>query len=243
MPKTKTRTEVVDKFKKELLDIKNLYKSKCVNWRGKTKDTKEFSSEIIASELLNELKEFDNILEVTRNKTYETATHSDIKINKDSNIDEENFAKRIIGLTLDDLGLIKDFQIPLKDNNEDEGLGKMDLISFNEKTNTLYLIELKYGDNKENNKKNNKETLLRASLESYTYYKTVNEEKLIKDYFKDIKHNEINVKPAVLVVPNCNAHKELEELKSGNRPKLKELALALDIKYFTLEFLTSETIL
>jgi len=163
-----------------------------------------------------------------------------------SNRDEEIFAKRITGLTLDDIGLIKDFQIPLKNTRANSGLGKIDLISFNEENKTLYLIELKY--------EGNKETLLRATLESYTYYKIIDKTKLIDDCFNNQKfilnkiYNqidpaEINVKPAVLLVPKCNAYNELEEVELGSRPKLKALALALGISYFTIEFFITETIL
>jgi hypothetical protein len=242
-----TKQQTIDELKIHLSSIENLYKSKCVNWTGKTKDTDEFYTEIIANELLRNLKEFDKISTVTRINTYCRENHCNIEIDIcNSNRDEENFAKRITGLTLDGLGLIKDFQIPLKDTREDKGLGKIDLISFNEKTKTLYLIELKY--------EGNKETLLRTSLESYTYYKIIDKTKLINDCFNNQKFilnkvynqidaTEINVKSAVLVVPKCNAYDELEDVELGERPKLKALALALDINYFTVEFLINETIL
>ncbi len=243
----KTKKETIDEFKKEISDIENLYKSKCINWTGKTKDTNELYSEIISNELLRNLKEFDKISTITRTNTYCRKNHCNIEIDIcNSNRDEENFAKRITGLKLEGLGRIKDYQIPLKDTRTDKGLGKIDLISFNEETKTLYLIELKY--------KNNKETLLRATLESYTYFKIVDKIKLVNDCFNSeefilnkvynsINPNEINIKSAVLVVPKCNAYDELESIKLEERPKLKALALALDFKYFTVEFLTNETFL
>ncbi|MBC6426371.1 MAG: hypothetical protein GDA51_07885 [Ekhidna sp.] len=231
--KSYTKNQTVDKLKKELSKIEDLYNSKCVAWTGITSDTGELYSEIIASELLREIKVFDKIQTVTRSKTYYREERGRIKINNKSGRDEENFAKRLAGLTLKNLGLIKDFQIPLKGKRTDKGLGKIDLISFNKENNTLYLIELKYG---------NKETLLRASLESYTYYKIIDKVKLVNDYFNDHAPNEINVKPAVLVIPDpeYGPYNELKEVASGKRPKLKDLALALDIKYFTVDFLTSE---
>lgn len=242
-----TKNQVINTIQKELSNIESLYKSGCVNWRGKTKDTDELYSEIIANELLQELKEFKKISTVRRTESYCRENHCNMKIDIcDSNRGEENFAKRITGLTIDGLGLIIDFQIPLKNTRSDDGLGKIDLISFNEETNTLYLLELKY--------EGNNETLLRASLESYTYYKIVDKAKLINDCFSNQKsifnkiYNHINpadikVKPAVLAVPNCNAYAELEDVELGDRPKLKALALALDIRYFTIEFLVSESIL
>ncbi len=235
----KTKKETIDELKKELLKIGTLYKSKCVNWIGKTSDTNELYSEIIANELLHDIKKFDEILTVTRTNSYYTKKHCNIQIDIcKSNREEENFAKRLTGLTLENIGLIKDYQIPLKDTMKDKGLGKIDLISFNKETKTLYLIEFKY--------EGNNETLLRASLESYTYYKIVNKDKLIKNYFNShnqIEISKINIKPAVIVVPKCNAYNELKDVELGKRPKLKALALALDIKYFTIEFLTNETIL
>ena len=243
----KTKIETINEFKKELLAIKDLYKASCINYSGTTSDTDEYYTEIIANELLRNLKEFDKISTVTRTKTYCRENHCNIEMDIcKSNRDEEIFAKRITGLTLDDIGLIKDFQIPLKNTRANSGLGKIDLISFNEENKTLYLIELKY--------EGNKETLLRATLESYTYYKIIDKTKLIDDCFNNQKfilnkiYNqidpaEINVKPAVLLVPKCNAYNELEEVELGSRPKLKALALALGISYFTIEFFITETIL
>ncbi|MBI9031442.1 hypothetical protein JEZ13_05525 [bacterium] len=155
-----------------------------------------------------------------------------------SNREEENFAKRITGLTLDELGTIIDYQVPLKDTLADKGLGKIDLISYNKEHNTMFLIELKY--------KGNKETLLRSILESYTYYKLIDKIKLKNDFFSklgNMNSDDIIILPAVLVVPNCNPYDELEDMEIGNRPKLKALSLALGIKFFTLDFSIYETLL
>ncbi len=226
---SKSKKEIINELKDELSNIENLYDSDCVKRIGKTKDTDEYYSEIVASELLQELIGFDKISTVTRTKTYCRENHKKIKIDLESNRDEENFAKRITGLKLDGLGLIKDFQIPLKDTRANKGLGKIDLISFNEETKILFLIELKYEENKE--------TLLRAILESYTYYKIIDKTKLINDCFNDdINLGDINVKPAVLVVPDCNAYKELQEIKNGKRLKLKELINKLNISCFVGKF-------
>ena len=106
--------------------------------------------------------------------------------------------------------------------------------------NTLYLIELKY--------EGNKEALLRAALEGYTYFRIIDTEKLIEDYKKSqtvssVDFDNINVVPAVLVTPGCQAYDELDEMLYGDRPKLKSLSLALGIRYFTLEISVDESIL
>ncbi len=241
-----TKQETIDNLKIDLPHIESLYKAKCINWTGMTSDSKDQYTEVMANELLLNLKEFDNILPITRNSSYCRDSHCNIEIDIClSNRDEENFAKRITGLKLEGLGLIKDFQIPLKDTRGDKGLGKIDLISYNEEIKTLYLVELKYIGNKE--------TLLRALLESYTYFKTVDTGKLINDYlnFKFILNQVFNsenltdiiVKPAVLLVQDCKAYEELNEMEMSQRPKLKALSLALGVSFFTLELFVSESML
>ncbi len=243
----KTKNETINELRNAWKEISPLSNSNCVNWAGITSDTNEFYSEVIAEALLMDLKALNNIPKVTRKKSYARENHCDIKIDVcKSNRDEENFAKRLTGLRLDELGLVQDFQIPLKYTNANKGLGLIDLISFNEETKTVFLIELKY--------LGNKETLLRASLESYTYFKIIDQGKLIDDCFnsqkfilnkvyEEVKPSDVKVKPAVLVVPGCNAYDELEEVEVGERTKLKALALALGIRYFTIEFLSNEIIL
>lgn len=231
-----TRLQTINQLNKEFSNIENLYKVNCINWTGKTEDTDELYSEIISNTIMKEIHVFDELSTVSRIASYRRDNHSKIEINNSSNRHEEKFAKRITGLKLDGLGLIKDFQIPIKNSREDVGLGKIDLISFNKKTMTLYLIELKY--------EGNKETLLRASLESYTYFKIIDKDKLLTNFFNawDIEVNKINIKSAVVVTPKCTAYKELIEVNSGKRPKFKALAKSLDIEYFSVEIATNKYI-
>jgi hypothetical protein len=228
----KAEKEVIKILESELLNIENLYKSKCVNWCGKTKDTYIYSTEIISNRISKKL--FNEIKEIERKETYFTGNH-DGKINNNSNRHEENFAKQITGITLKGLGYIMDYQVPLK-NKKSDNVGKLDLISFDKKTMSLYLIELKYGKNKE--------TLLRAILESYTYYKIIKANKLIEDYSESINSiskevinpSEISVKSAVLLIPNCKAHRELTEISEDKRPELKKLIKNLGVSCFVGEF-------
>jgi len=237
-----TKIETLNKLKTEISKIDTLYKADCVKRIGTTKDTNEFYTEVISGQLLRDLKEFDKIKTVTRSSTYCRANHTTISIDLKSPRKEEIFAKRIAYLDLGELGVIKDYQIPLKDTKADKGLGAIDLMSFNHETNTLYLIELKY--------EGNKEALLRAALEGYTYFRIIDTKKLIEDYKKSqtvssVDFDNINVVPAVLVTPGCKAYDELNEMADvgKERPKLKSLSLALGIRYFTLKILVDESIL
>ena len=231
--KRKSKRETIDELKNKLSPIEKLYKAKCINWKGTTTDKNEQYSEVIAQELLKHRAKFEKTTRVKRNNSYYRENHCNIEIDIcKSNRNEENFAKRIAGLELNNLGLIKDYQIPLKDTSANEGIGKIDLISYNEKDKKLFLIELKYTGNKE--------TLLRALLESYTYSKIVDKNKLITDFLGPVNPDEIKIIPAVLLATGCNSYKELKEIKDGKRPHLKELSLSLGIKYFTIDFSLNE---
>lgn len=231
----KTKDQTINALRKALLEIEDLYKSGCVNWTRITSDSNELYTEVIANELLQEIDRFDKIKRVTREKTYFVPDHVNIFINSNSNRGEEKFAKKLVDQDLGSLGRIKDYQIPLKNVRKDK-LGKVDLVSYNEKTKTLYLIELKF--------EGNEETLLRAALEIFTYYKSVDIDKLKNDFCQSFNYSispdEIKVKPVVLLYPECNAYRELEEVESGKRPKFKALAETLGIEFYTVEFLIKQ---
>jgi hypothetical protein len=213
-------------------DIGNLYKDSIVNYTGITSDTNELYTEVISEVILKNLDIYNN-LTISRKTSYYKQTHSKISIKPNSNRLEENIAKRLVGIEIGVLGKVLDFQIPLKDSKLNKGLGKIDLLSFNNRTNTFYLIEFKYNTNKE--------TLLRASLEIYTYYKSIDQGKLVSDflqnhpYLDSLKNTPVNtfkIKPIVLLTKETNANKELQDL--DNRPKLKKLLKQLDLSFFSI---------
>lgn len=84
----------------------------------------------------------------------------------------------MFGNTCPGLGKVLDYQIPLKDKQDDKAC-KMDLMSFKEDENTLYILELKVP---KKNTGEETETLLRSVLEIYTYSKQVDQEKLLNDF-------------------------------------------------------------
>ena len=85
------------------------------------------------------------------------------------------------------LGEILDYQVPLKDKKNTKA-GKIDLISYNENENKLYLIELKNDFSKE--------SLLRCALEIITYSKQIDIERLKKDFSLS---NKTKVGKAILI--------------------------------------------
>ena len=223
--------ETIIELRNALKDINTLYNKKCINWSGTAKHSHKQYTEIIAEELLNHIDKFDTIDNISRKSSYKRENHSNIKIDCKSNRDEEKFAKKIIDLELDTLGLITDYQIPLKDTMENKGIGKIDLISHNKESKRLFLIELKY--------KGNKDTLLRAILESYTYSKIVDTNKLKKDFLSSVNPHEII--PSILLVKGCKSYNELKEMEDDKRPHLRSLSKKLGIKLFTIEFMINES--
>lgn len=218
------REQIEKEIKSSLIRVDTFYKEKFINYVGKTKDTQEFYSEVIASKILNNPSLFESIKKNKRgdnnNKSYLTKSHQNRPLEiKNTNREEEKYAKRLFNEKDFHLGEVIDFQIPLK-NQQSDKLGKIDLMTFNKSTLTLYLIELKYGKNKE--------TLLRAILEAHTYYKIIDKDKLKSDFgLNEVK----DIKPAVMAVGlNCNSYKELDDIK--NRPELAKLAKQLDMTFF-----------
>ena len=208
-------------LERELKNAKNLYNSRCINWKGKTLDSKEYYTEVISRELLKAEKlvllgKIDQINRVN----YNVDTH-DGKHNGNTNRDEEIFAMRLKGKKLEKLGLVIEYQVPLKEKRSDDA-GKIDLVTSANKS--VYIVELKYIGNKE--------TLLRAILEIWTYYKQLNKVNFLNS-FKLLKQNKTeDIRKAVLLSVGCNAYNEAKEL--SKRPKLKQLAKALYVDIFLL---------
>ena len=180
--------------------LENLYVEKMINYTGNTTDTKEKYTEVIAKEILDNFNKFDfnNINVIKRDKGYNVDTH-DGKFNKDSNRREELIAMKLFNTTYEGLGKFIDYQIPLKDKKNTKA-GKIDLISYCEEENTLYLIELKNDFSKE--------TLLRCVLEIMTYINQVDKEKLVVDYNME---SNVKIKPAILIFEGTRPHKDISD--------------------------------
>lgn len=213
--------KTVEVLEHELKNAKNLYNSKCINWKGKTLDSKEYYTEVISRELLKAknlvlLEKIDQINRIN----YNVDTH-DGQHNGDTNRAEEIFAMRLKGKKLEKLGFVVEYQVPLKKKRSDDA-GKIDLVtSANE---SVYIVELKYIGNKE--------TLLRAILEIWTYYKQLNKVNFLNSFKLPKQNNIEDIRKAVLLSVDCNAYNEAKEL--SKRPKLKQLAKALDVVIFLL---------
>lgn len=213
-----TREQILDECRKAFQDKNTFYKKGFVNYRGKTTDTKEYYTEVIAEFLCDNITEYINGIEcITRKSSYKTEGH-DGKYDPDSNREEEKIAMRVYTQSKEQggfyfIGEILDYQTPLKSSADDEA-GKIDLLAFDGKV--MRILELKKPDSKE--------TMLRCVLEGYTYLKTDDKDKLITDF--GYKPEDVILKASPFVFKDGTQYREMQE----DRPQMKRLMELLDIK-------------
>lgn len=220
MPKSYSEQFVHSAISEKSENVQDFYKQGFVNYKGKTKDTKKFYTEVIAEWLLDKrLDLLEQIPTITRENTYKIPSHNGVQSNGTSNRREEIIAKEMfLQKELAILGKVLDYQTPLK-NKRSDCSGKIDLLSYDGKT--LRLLELKEPENKE--------TMLRCVLEGFTYLKIVDTKKLLKDF--DLPPT-TKVLTSPLVFNNGTQHAELTE----GRPYLTQLMkkLYVDPYYFSM---------
>lgn len=212
-----TKAQILGKCSSALEDIKNFYKQDFANYGGKTTDTGEYFTEVVAEFVIEHIDEFRNkIPMITRKTTYKTDSHYPININENSNREEEIIAKKMAlqseSKPFDFIGSIIDYQTPLKNIKFDEA-GKIDLLADDGKR--LIILELK--------KPTSTESALRCVLESYTYLKTADKTKLLKDFGKP---ESFGLAAAPFVFKLSRQYNEFHEY----RPRLKRLTELLNIK-------------
>ncbi|ERK48117.1 hypothetical protein [Leptotrichia wadei] len=215
-----SKNEILEMIENAKFDIRSFYKQDFVNYAGKTKDSREYYTEIIAEWLLSHVDLFNKIKLINREGSYRIESHDGKIINQESNRAEEKIAMKLFdysqnkGEIFDKIGKIIDYQIPLKNIQTDDA-GKIDLLAYNEDTDTLRILELKKSDSKE--------TMLKCLLEVYTYLKIVNKDKLLKDF--GLPKNTI-VKASPLVFFEGMQYMEMQE----DRKNLKKLMEKMKIE-------------
>ena len=208
-----TRAEIIDKCSQAIAEVNTFYTRGFINYTGKTIDTRELYTEVVAEFILDNIEVFKEIEPIKRIQCYKKKHKGHYK--DDSCRKEEIEAMMMFnqcqdGLTIGQLGTIIDYQIPLKGKMKDKA-GKIDLLSMNDEA--VYVLEFK--------RKDNVETLLRCVLEGYTYLRQVDKEKLYKDY--DIADRTLPLRTAPLIYEKSAQWYEHSEMKNGLRPKLQKL--------------------
>ena len=227
MGKKYSKEEIIKKLEESKSEMGQFYSENFLNYISETSDKEGDYTEIIAEWLLNNIKLFDEIKPITREKNYKVKTHDGKIKNEKSNREEEIIAMKLFelsqnqGKVFDIIGKIIDYQTPLKNVRADKA-GKIDLLAYNEKENpkTLRILELK--------KLDSKETMLRCVLEAYTYLKVVDKAKLLKDFGLP-KNTKIKACPFVFY--GKEQYKEMQE----DRKHLKDLIKKLGVEVIYLK--------
>nr|WP_168166320.1 hypothetical protein [Fusobacterium sp. HMSC064B11] len=221
MMSTYSKNEILE----EIQDMVNFYKRKVVNYRGKTSDSKDYYTEVVAEWILKNIYLFDYIKPITREKSYKVDSHDGIIKNEESKREEEKIAMKLFDLSqnqrkvFDVIGKIIDYQTPLKDIQTDKA-GKIDLLAYNKKEKILRILELK--------RPGSKETMLRCVLEAYTYSKVVDKAKLLKDF--GLAEDTV-IKACPFVFYGKEQYREMQQ----DREHLKDLIEKLGIEVIYLE--------
>ena len=212
-----SRNDILKKCQIAFRDIKTFYKQSFINYNGKTNDTGEYYTEVIAAFLCNNISAYINgIPQITREANYKTAGHDGV-FDADTPREEEKIAMEMFKQSKGDLpynhiGNIIDYQTPLK-NKQSDVAGKIDLLSYD--GSTLYILELKKPDSEE--------SMLRCVLEGFTYMQTVNKEKLLDNFSLP---SDTIIKASPFVFRGKLQHKQMTEA----RPYLFRLMQLLDSK-------------
>ena len=222
---TYSKEEIIKKLEESKSEMGQFYSENFLNYIGETSNEERDYTEIIAEWLLNNIKLFDEIKPITREKNYKVKTHDGIIKNEESKREEEKIAMKLFhssqnqGKVFDIIGKIIDYQTPLKNVRADKA-GKIDLLAYNENEKTLRILELKKPDSKE--------TMLRCVLEVYTYLKVVDKNKLLKDFGLP---EDTEIKACPFVFYDGEQYKEMQQ----NRENLGQLIKRLGIEIIYLK--------
>ena len=209
-----TREWLEIEIEKASRDMKTFYKKEFINYRGKTSDTKEYYTEVVAKYLCKNIALFNEIPMITRKNSYFTEKHNG-QYKDTSNREEEKIAMDLYnqckdeGMRFDIIGTIIDYQTPLKDVRYDEA-GKIDLLAYDGQV--ARILELK--------KPQSEETMLRCVLEGYTYWKTLDKEKCIENFSLPA---DTDFEAAPFVFENSKQQEEYNESTRENLHNLMDI--------------------
>ena len=219
MGKKYSKEEIIKKLEESKSEMGQFYSENFLNYISETSDKEGDYTEIIAEWLLNNIKLFDEIKPITREKNYKVKTHDGKIKNEKSNREEEIIAMKLFelsqnqGKVFDIIGKIIDYQTPLKNVRADKA-GKIDLLAYNEEEKILRILELKKPDSEE--------TMLRCVLEAYTYLKVVDKDKLLKDFGLP-KNTKIKACPFVFY--GKKQYKEMQQDRKHLKDFIKKLGI------------------
>ncbi len=224
-----------------------IYQENFLNYRGRTSDSRKPYSEVIAKELVenyHQLMRLGKDVSIRRTKSFNVCHNGIPDVNaRLKRFDYLKFSEKLLAIALFNsdteycFGEIIDYQVSLKEKQSDK-FGEIDLVA--KKGRSLKLIELKI-------KGRNEETLLRALLEIYTYYKLINNslDKFVDDFNLD-NGKELYFQPAIIIDRFSLSGEILENI--DNYPNIKMLVstinteIGISVEFFTYSYVSQEII-
>lgn len=205
-----TEAELLAKVNAAAGNMSTFYKQGFINYRGRTSDTGEYYTEVIARWCCDNLERFNDIPLITR-ECYRTPGHDGTTAAEQSDREEERITLAMFRQgELPVIGKVEDYQTPLKSKRADDA-GKIDLLAWD--GSVLRILELKRPDSRE--------TMLRCVLEGETYWRTADRKKLLKSFGRSENGS---VRACPFVFKGGSQWKEMQE----ERPELKKLMKLLD---------------
>ncbi|MDR1438762.1 MAG: hypothetical protein LBJ10_01725 [Clostridiales bacterium] len=219
MPIKYTEDQIREKARDALKAPETLYKQGFVN------DTTPDYTEIAAQAILDGIEHLENIKAITRSNTYNVphiGKSTTGRTSEESNQREKHIAMGMLHATYDHIGEILNYEVPLKDKRADLA-GKIDLFAWDEASQSLSVLELK--------SPSCKETLLRAVLEVFTYWKTADHDKLKADFGKP---STAKLRKGILIFEGkaSNPHREFMGLDDAS--PIKQLMGKLEVDVYVL---------
>ncbi len=200
-----SKAEILEKCDEAAADICTFYKQPVVNYKGRTVDTDELCMEVVARWCLENLDAFAGMPVIRREASYNVhhdgATEAATSSRSEERIAMELFRQSRDTGALEHIGKIIDYQTPLKNRREDPA-GKIDLLAYDGET--LRVLELK--------DKDSEETILRCILEGYTYWRTVDSDKLISDFEEELGSRPQALVPCPLVFEGGFQHASMRQM-------------------------------
>lgn len=213
--------EIINMCKMASKNMNTFYAESFINYSGTVKQGEKYYTEIIAKWLIDNYDCFEKIKIINRTNSYKLSHDGEIK--RQTCRVEEITAKQMYNTDIDykTIGRFIDYQTPLKDRRDNEGVGKIDLLSVNHKQKCVYILELKKADSPE--------SMLRCVLECQTYLRQVCKEKLFKS-FEIIEDYALKAAPLVY-----KGSQQYREYIDKSRENLHLLMDKLDCKPFFIE--------
>lgn len=215
-----TREETIMEWTRTSAKPEEMYQQKVANWKGKSKDARSiWTSEIVCEYLLHGsgfVTALGHVEAINRKNSYD-AQHLGRPLAPRERLTERRVARSLMSHSLGPLGVVFDYEVPLRDSRKNRKVGNIDLVS--DDGVNVWLIEFKF-DHKG-------DTLLRCALEIATYYQQLDRMKFLRQLRRDHSRS---ARKAVLLAGACRAGVEAEELTA--RPHLSQLLRKLQVDVF-----------